>query len=272
MNQYSLLEVARAFIRSGEIADALDALDAALAADPTHQEARRLRAEVHARGTDERQLRAALVDYAALEALTVTDALRMAALWQRVGDDAAALAVLDAARAQYPADERLPEQQATLHMARGQYAEALALITRRPVTWRWLALAAECDAARGQHAAAVQWLTQALALLDAQQDHDSPFYAEQRARLLSARGRAHRALARYTDALDDYTAAYQAMPNDPLILFNQAVVMQLSQQPGAAVYYRLAYQAASPALRDIMRAEIASDARLQTGLWTDREV
>lgn len=267
MNAYSPLELALAFIRTGEITDALDALNTALTADPTHQEARRLRAEVHARGTDEMRWRSALADYAALDALTITDALRVAALWQRVGDDAAALAALDAARAQYPADERLAEGQATLYMARGQYAEALALIAQRPVTWRWLALAADCDTARGEHTAAVESLTRALALLDALPDHDTPFFAEQRARLLSARGRAHRALARYTDALDDYTAAYQAMPNDPLILFNQAVVMHLSQQQGAAVYCHTAYQAANAALRDIMRAEIKSDPRLH-GLLT----
>ncbi len=268
MSAYSPLELAQAFIRTGELADALDALNDALRADPTHQEALRLRAEIHARGAQESSLRAALADYAALESLTVGDWLRVAALHLRLGEQDAALSALTQARDHYPDSERLGEQLAELHLRRGDAQAARDLIAQMPQTWRWLMLAAECEAQDGQHEAAVCLLTRALTLLDSRAQSESLFLGGQRVRILCARGRAYRALARYTEARNDYDAAHALIPDDLLIVFNQGVLLLLDGDARGAELCRTAYQQANAELRAVMRADIDAESGLHALLTT----
>jgi len=268
MSAYSPLELAQAFIRTGELTDALDALNDALRADPTHQEALRLRAEVHARGTDENATRAALADYAALESLTVEDSLRMAALHQRLGEQDAALSVLIQARTHFPDSQRIAEQLAEFYLRRGDTQAARDLIAHMPQTWRWLTLAAECESLAGQHESAASLLTRALTLLDSRTEGDSPFLGGQRVRILCARGRAYRALARYTDARNDYDTAHALMPDDLLIVFNQGALLLLDGHDSGAGLCRTAYQQANAELRAVMRADIDTESALHTLLTT----
>src|SRR5690242_19339862 len=77
---YSPMELADAFIRAGELADALDALNQQLIDQPADDEARRLRAQVLMRIPGEEHVQAALGDLESIASPTQDDNLRRALL------------------------------------------------------------------------------------------------------------------------------------------------------------------------------------------------
>lgn len=271
MTAYTPLELARAFISTGELDDALEALNAALADDAHAEEALRLRAEVLARRGDPDSIAAALADYARVSQHTVNDALRAAALCQQLGRIDDAHVYLTRALHDHPNDERLTEQRVMLLAQQGDYAAALDAAAQMPPTWGWRARMAELAAAHGDHAAAVEHLTHALEEVAQRVEQDAAFWQAQQVNLLCARGRAYQALSRYTDAQADYQRAAALMPRDPLIAFNLGVLaaLQGDHTRGAALCAQ-AYAQASAALQAEMRAAVLEDPRL-TGLVPHRE-
>src|SRR5215203_4153014 len=108
---YSAIELANAFVQAGELQDALDALNPHLAANPTDDDALRLRAAVLIRLRTHEHLRAALVDLESLSSPTVNEFVQKANLYQMLNDlDGATQAIL-AARALAPDQEHLVQHQ-----------------------------------------------------------------------------------------------------------------------------------------------------------------
>jgi tetratricopeptide (TPR) repeat protein len=98
---HSPMELAAAYIRAGELADALDALNEHLTNDPGDDDARRTRVEVRLRLGGERHWTAALDELAALSETTAADHYTRSVLLERLGrlDEAqsAARAAVDVA-------------------------------------------------------------------------------------------------------------------------------------------------------------------------------
>jgi tetratricopeptide (TPR) repeat protein len=262
---YSPLELADAFIRAGELEDALDALDQHLA-DPSaahRDETLRLRAAVLARFPDQpERLRAALADYAALGAPTADDEDRRAALYEQLGDARAAADALGRARALAPDDSRLVEREITLLVDHGWLDEAAALAETLPQTWRWLAWRGDIAINRQRDGEAVRHYTAALVDFGARVDQASRLAANLKAQLLIKRARAYRHLKRCAEAEADYLAAEAIIPNDPTLMFNRGLLTYDCQGLRRALpLCRDALDLAPPALRDWMRQKLRDDPR-----------
>lgn len=262
---YSPLELADAFIRAGELEDALDALNQQLA-DPAadqRDDTLRLRAAVLARFPDQpERLRAALGDYAALAAPTADDEDRRAALHERLGDVRAAVDALGRARALAPDDSRLTERQVALLVEHGWLDEAAALVAALPETWQWLTWRGDIAIDRKRDAEALGHYAAALALFEAHVDQSSKLAANLRAQLLIKRARAYRHLKRCAEAEADYLAAEAIIPNDPTIMFNRGLLAYDCKGLRRALpLCRDALDLAPPGLRDWMRQKLREDPR-----------
>jgi tetratricopeptide (TPR) repeat protein len=257
---YTPLELAQAFISTGEIQDALDALNAHLDAQPNDDEARRLRADVLTRFGDDTSFQAALADLTQLQQPTADDWHKVAILSQKSGD-------LDTAHEAYrqalmlrPQDERLTEQWMRLYQSQGDFYSAQQLVDSMPHTWRWRSHAAEIYEALGQYQSAYTAYSDALDLLtiaseggsDRQSGWTAPFEAALRLR------RANVCLIQelYTDAEADYQAAWQRIPDDPVIPFKLGVIALLQ---GHTAYGQALCQQAFEAAPTDIRTEILTE-------------
>lgn len=261
---YTPMELAQAFIKTGEIDDALEALNQQLSAAPDDQTARRLRAEVLARRPDAASLRAAIEDLNGLDQQEPTDLLRIAGLFERLGEVDAALSLIHKARSLYPDDVRLTEREILLLIGQGGHAAALEIIAQQPQAWQWMQLAGDASVRAGQYPQAVDYYTQAITQLAARLTDDESAWANgMRARLLLARASARLKLGALDAADADYVAAGTLIAADPMIQFNRAVIIALrGDLQSAKTVIRSVYEQASPALRDVMRADLEQDARL----------
>jgi tetratricopeptide (TPR) repeat protein len=214
--------MAEAFIQAGELADALEMLDAHLAANPGDDAARRWRAAARSRlgGTD--NWRAALADWDALTDRTAADEVQRSILLMQLGDRSAAQVALARAHEREPEDERITERYINVL----DTAEALALVDTLPKTWGWLKKAGDLAVKAGDHAAAVVHYTAALERLDSLAPLNS-FLTNQRALLALSRANCLFALERYPEAEADYAAVIPAFPRDQWFPFLRGLAVYL---------------------------------------------
>lgn len=262
---YDPMTLAWAFIQTGELDDALDALNAHLAAAPDDTGARRLRAEVLARRTAAPDLLAAVADLEALAERTASDWLRLSGLYERLGDLPAALRAVEVAAAVEPDDLRLIEREVTLLIRLGDADKARARASSLPETWTWLQLRGTAAAAAGDHAAAVTDFTRALDVFPVTpaESRDAALLDAARAHLITLRASAAWAVGDLDLADADYAAAAQILPRDPLLPFNRGMIAAARGDLTAArALCAAAYASASPRIREVMRAEAARSGQL----------
>jgi tetratricopeptide (TPR) repeat protein len=213
------LERAEAFIQAGELADALDALDAHLEAHPDDHEARRLRIDVLVRLPA--MAREAANDLALLPDLTGRDHLNR--LWALTlggysPEAGAALVAEYRQRADLPAYARLL---LTYLYAQGAAEQALELLADLPKTPDWLIWSGKFYTLQGDDRVAVEHYCSAL---DQMPPSDNALREIQRAGLLLLRADAYRRLKQYADADADYLAAEAIIPNDSTIAFHRGLL------------------------------------------------
>jgi Flp pilus assembly protein TadD len=259
---YSHLELAKAFLSTGELADALEALDAHMRELPDDDEARRLRIAARLRG-DSESWRGVLADFYSLKTPTAEDYLYLAAALEKLGDEDGLLDSLARARETHPASDRLTERLLQALAARGDDAEALNLLRELPRTWRWRQWSGDLAAQRGEHDAASVFYSEALSLLEQQSGSMAREWAQPlQARLLLARGESLQAMGCLDEAEADYGAAQSLVPGDPMIPFKLGLLALLRGDVEAAERLCIdAYQGASEGLRDHMRQVLAGDTR-----------
>lgn len=253
---YSPLQLAEAHLRMGELADALDALNAYLAGT-ADDAALRLRAAVRLRLPGEAPLRGALADLDALAEPDAADWMQRSVVWQHLGDwNAAADAALQAAALQ-PDDERIAERALlTLEMS-GRQAEAEALLARMPRTWRWLQLGGDWAGRQGDWEAAVAHYSAALDHLQTVLDAGTnPLAASLRGTLAAARAGAALNLGSYRLAAEDYRLAAETFPRDLGLALMQAVALGLAGEQAEAAQLCQAVLADAPHLRELLRDQI----------------
>lgn len=254
-------------MQTGELDDALAALDEQLTQRPDDTEARRMRAEVWARkGTDD-SLRAALGDYAGLTALTPDDALRCSGLYERLGDLSGALHIVETIRQQFPQDARLTERHVHLYHTGGQHAAALGVIRALPAdqihSWRWQQWIGDLSAEMDETASAVDAYSKALDLLEAHSaGMDARWALPLRARMLLARSSVNRKHGDYVVADADATAAEALIPDDPAVPFNRGLIAALrGDSTTAKALISQALEAAPEIMREAFVRELDADAR-----------
>jgi tetratricopeptide (TPR) repeat protein len=255
---YTPMQLAEAFIQTGELADALQAIDQQLGARPDDDHARRLRAAVLLRLD---ALADALHTLDQLAVPGAADHAQRAIILERGGDLPGALAAMRAAHEADPADSRLTERYIRLLSASGEHELALALARSQPRTWRWLQWEGDLLAQSGDDRMATARYGLALAQLEAQPDEAAAGYlAPLRARLLLARAHAYRRLGEYALAGEHYAAADDIMPNDPAIPFYRGLIHAAQgDSETAEALCRAALQQAAPEVAAGLRAELADD-------------
>ncbi|GAB4513644.1 MAG: hypothetical protein OHK0046_14620 [Anaerolineae bacterium] len=273
---YTALQLAEAFLKAGELHDALDALNQHLSTQPDDHDVLRLRANVLARLPEQAQ--AALDDLARMPHLTAEDWMLRAQLLERLDDIAGAVAALRAGVTAQPDDERLAERLVyTLHKygeipsARQFVAEQLA---QQPESWRWLQWAGDLAVEAGEDAAAAIHYTTALTVLEARYPIDTTHPARVMqesvhseaasltvlgayARLRLARAALFMRLGDDAGAEADYAVAMRLIPGDPTIAFNRGLLAarrgDLAQAVGLC---QQGWDGATESVRAVLRADL----------------
>lgn len=258
---YTPMQLADAFIQTGELQDALDALQQQLDAHPDDHEARRLRIAVQARmGGD--QLAQAIADLNALPAKTAADYQQLSILYERTRQPAEAIDAMQTARTLAPDDPRLSERLLRLYQDADRLDEALALVREQARTWRWLQWEADLLVQRGDARMATARYGLVLAQLAQFEGQMRPDYLRALlVRVLLARAGAYRQLDELDTAQEQYEQA-QALSDDddPTIAFNLGVLSALrGDLPAAIAQCQRAYQRAPHALRQQMHATLADE-------------
>jgi tetratricopeptide (TPR) repeat protein len=261
------MELAHAFIRTGELTDAVDALNQQLVAHPQDDEARRLRASVLLRLPGDDQLEQALHDLSALSHKTADDYVQMSILDERLHRLEGAIQAMVQACQLAPHDERLTERLPGLYMKHGDTAAALALVQKQPRTWRWLQWEADLLLLREDFTAAAACYGQVLAQIDARHDFRvNQVMGAIRTRVLLARAYAFRRSGHYAAAKTDYDHAKRYYPDENAIDFNCGLLLALQGQVEAAAQQcRAAMQATTnPELLAEMQRTLATEPELQS--------
>jgi tetratricopeptide (TPR) repeat protein len=167
---YSPLELADAFIRTGELNDALDALNAHLNAHPDDNMARRLRVSVLRRMESTEHYRSALEDLDHLTNPTADDAVERSILLQSLDDWPGANQAMQRAHTLKPEDDRITERYLMTLERSGSPEKARELLQNLPKTWRWLQIAGDLAYRMKDRESAVKCYEAALVHLDAQMD------------------------------------------------------------------------------------------------------
>jgi tetratricopeptide (TPR) repeat protein len=250
------MQLAEAFIKAGELPDALDALNDHLQQHPADDTAHHLRAQVRLRlGTPE-QLRAALDD---LDAMTQPDHYLRSVVYERLNQpDDALQAAITAQETLTDEREKSRALERRLDLMRkgGQIEAALALALEND----WVQWAADAAADLHDDTHAVTYYDQSLARIEALFGKTTDDIAANiRARILLKRGGAHHRLGNLDAADADYAAAAEVIPDDPVIAFNRGLVAAERGDMRAAQSQVISALATAPvALRARMRQELRS--------------
>lgn len=260
---YSPLELAAAFIQTGELNDALDALNGHLAQQPHDDRARRMRIGVcrHLGGD---HLHTALADFEQLQARQPDDAIQHSLLLEQAERPDDAIDVLAQAHTQWPDHERLAERYLHLLLERGRTETALMVVGRLPRVWRWLQWEGDALVIRGDHLLATARYGLALAQLDdLVTEANARYFAPIQARLLLARAGAYRRAGLLDQADEHYAAAGQLVPDDPSIPFNRGMLAWLRGDEAQALKLcRDALKSASDNVRSHLLNELNAEPEL----------
>src|SRR5688572_21528599 len=118
---YTPMELAEVFLKTGEIQDALDALNQELSENPDNETARRLRIQTLTSLGRDANLQQAASDFAKISAPSAEDYQRLSILQEKLGLLDLAIAAIHKARKLAPQDERLTERYLDLLLVQKEY-------------------------------------------------------------------------------------------------------------------------------------------------------
>lgn len=235
---YSPMELAEVFIKTGELDDALEALNQQLRNEPKDEKARRLRASVLSRFDDPKHLENALHDLQQIASQTREDYIQQSVIYARLEKPEDAIRVMHTAHQQLPDDERILERLVELMMDARQYDEVIELLKQAPQTWRWLMRQADAYAFNNHPDDALSALNLAQQhLLTIFPDLLSPVSRNSMARIHVARGQVYMTLNNLDAAESDFKDAQYHIPNDATITFNIGLIYALKDNMSKAKRY-----------------------------------
>jgi tetratricopeptide (TPR) repeat protein len=261
MMSYSPMQLAEAFLTTGELEDALDALNQQLEQHANDDTARRLRIQVLMRLNSEQNLLYALADFEKLPFLTAEDYQTASIIYEGLGKLDDAITVMKQALKQSANNERMTERLLELLLTNEAHDDALALIRQQERRWRWLEREGDTLVLMGDDTMATARYGLVLAQLEqfaGQMQED--YLNALKARVLLARAHAYRRLEQIETASEHYQAAKALLPDDPTIDFNLGLLTFLQGDLESAIEQcRVALESASSHLADSMRESIQND-------------
>ncbi len=270
---YTPLELAEAFLRAGELADALDALHQHLAAHPDDQAARRMRAQVYAgmaaSEPNPDHVRAALADLEMLIPLTVDDVIRRVSLLRQLNEVEKAHQLLNGlwgSADKIGRDPRLIELLLESLYQRHEPARAIEILFHQPKTWRWLRWTGDFHALKGDYRVALDYFCSALDQLD-ESTQEPPtsavgFIGNLRGQILLRRADMYQKIALYAEAAADYEEAEKLIPNDASIPLFRGMALYLGGDMTNAINIcRRALDRASEMTRTELIGQLKTDSR-----------
>jgi tetratricopeptide (TPR) repeat protein len=266
MTRYSPIELAEAFIRTGELADALDALNPHLEANPSDETALRLRAAVLMRLPGEDHARAALADLDKLSVKTVDDYIQQSIIMQMgLGDWSQAVSATEQAHQLAPNDERISERLLMLYEQVSELGKAQALIATLPQTWRWLQLAGDLAQKAQQFDAAIEDYNKAAALIESKMDTiHNPIAQNILGMVVGSRAAAQLAAGRLPAAEFDYRAASDAFPSDLSYSLMVGITLALQDKLDEAVMLCRSVLEDEPTLEIMLHEKVKAHPALET--------
>ncbi|HRF97979.1 MAG TPA: bacterial transcriptional activator domain-containing protein, partial [Aggregatilineales bacterium] len=167
---YSPLQLANAFLQTGELTDARQVLadyfsaDTVLSDDTDHEQALRLWLDLLAHG-DLADQRLATQEYDRLPNLSPTDHIKRAMLHYRLGELSLARGILQTAMTKHPSDDRLCESLLFIYQKMGDAPAGLSLIKTLPKKWVWSRWAGDFSGMNGDFVMAIVYYGEALAMI-----------------------------------------------------------------------------------------------------------
>ncbi|GAB1420669.1 hypothetical protein MASR2M15_07790 [Anaerolineales bacterium] len=160
---YTALELANAFILSGELEDAIEALGPEMEQHPS-DELWRLRADIYRRME---RYAEALADLGRLTQVETDDRVIESIIRERMGDEAGAIHSMEVALALAPDRARYHERILYLYQKVADWQGARAHLAGLAAEWRWYDWQGDIEAADGHPEQAYQAYEAALGLLKA---------------------------------------------------------------------------------------------------------
>lgn len=234
---YTALQLANAFLQTGELADArqalADYLSIAVSSDPDYEAIIRLWLDLLAHGGEADQ-RLATSEYDRLPHFSSPDYIKRAMLHYRLGELSLARGILEMALVTIPDDDRLCESLLFIYKKMGDSQAGLSLIKTLPKKWVWsrwagdfAMIARDFDLAIAHYSEAIQLLETRYLLSDAKPAQilsDSTMNDAEKltimgvyADILLARAEAYAMAGKGDKAKEDEARAKRLIPNDPTL-------------------------------------------------------
>lgn len=263
MSNYTPMQRAQAFLQTGELSDALEALEEHLMDHPDDEDARRMRMAINLRQPQDEPLQAVLSDFEALTTPSPEDFLQASVAAERLEQMDDALEFIGRGLIGAPNQPQLIERQLALLIATDEITDALIIVRQQPKTWQWLEREADLLVMQGDYGTATARYGLALAQLnDFQYAIQPDLLPALRARLLLARANAYRQAGMPAQAHAHYEEARELVGDDPSIRFNLAL-LSLGQDERAAETLRAAFAEAPESLQYEMRRTLHADETLK---------
>jgi Flp pilus assembly protein TadD len=258
MSPYSALQLAEAFIRTGELADALEALNSHLDTQPDDQEALRLRASVLMRLPGADYARAAMADLNAVSDKSEDDYVQESVIWQLgLGDWGQAVTATEQAHGLALDDERITERLLMLYEQVGEIEKAQKLISELPESWRWLQLAGDLALRTHQAETAIEHYNKALVLLESKMDTvGNPIAQNIAGMIVGSRANAYLEADQFANAEADYRAAAEAFPKDLSYALMVGITLALQGKADEAVSLCKSVLRDEPSLVEMLREKV----------------
>ncbi len=270
---YSALQLAEAFIKAGELDDALAALNDHLAGDRSDENGYRLRAEVLIRLNTPAHLEQARDDLRLIATPTASDCFMQAVVLENLADMEGAAAILEQGCKHYPENQRLWERwlHNLLKSQKMDQAKNLihTMLEAQPDDWRWSQWAGDIAFQTGDYKEAAEQYHHAIKRLETHYhlNTHSPAHVISStsgdASALSVSGSYARLHITLAEALAANNHLYEAkrryeqaailLPDDPVIPFKLGMLAaQQNDLAQAALLCQTALNKMPPALRQTM--------------------
>jgi len=233
---YSHMELADIFIKTGELDDALDALNKQLDDHPEDDHARRLRISVLQRMAQPEHFQLALTDMDSIKEKTADDYVQLSVLYERMNHTESAITAMQSARKLAPDKERILERLIEILTQEKRYTDALNQLESASKTWQWLLRQADLYTLDSQPQLALSALNDAEThLQEVFPDLLAPVSRNTMAQIHIARGQVHMILEDYPSAEKDLKDALYYIPDDASIQFNLGLVYARTDRLNLAV-------------------------------------
>ena len=254
---YSPMELAEAFLKTGELDDALDAINQQLEQAADDDEARRLLIQIQMRLLPQQELSKTLAEFDKLTELSATDWQTKSIIFEQIGELANAISAIQSARQHAPHDERLSERLLDLFLRDEKYEAALNLVRSQEKSWRWLEREGDVLVLLGNDILATARYGLVLAHLEGFEGTMRDDYLQAlKVRVILARAHAYRRLEHLDTAKELYLVAESILGDDVSIQFNLGLISEMGGDSDEAV--KICSQALSRASQGLKTEMIAA--------------